>query len=231
MEDRKFDGLLFDKDGTLFSFQNTWANWMFRVLQRFAGHDNHLCCQLAQELGFDLDTERFIEGSPFVTGTPNFTIDLLCRYFPELTRSDIIGKLVTISAAAQQCQATPLKPLLAELRMHVPRIGVATNDHRESAIAHLRSADCDDQFDFIAGSDSGYGEKPDPAMLLAFCARFGIAPERCIMVGDSLVDMESGRRAGMTVIAVLTGVETIEKLSPHADVVLDDIGHLPKWLG
>jgi phosphoglycolate phosphatase len=35
----------------------------------------------------------------------------------------------------------------------------------------------------------------------------------------------------MTAVAVLTGLATRDDLAPHADVVLDDISALPRWLG
>jgi phosphoglycolate phosphatase len=50
------------------------------------------------------------------------------------------------------------------------------------------------------------------------------------MVGDSLHDLRAGRAAGMTTIGVLTGVAGAEELSPSADLILPDIGHLPAWL-
>ena len=51
------------------------------------------------------------------------------------------------------------------------------------------------------------------------------------MVGDSPHDLVAGRAAGMTAVAVLTGIATEADLGPLADVVLPDIGHLPGWLG
>ena len=68
-------------------------------------------------------------------------------------------------------------------------------------------------------------------MLTAFCALTGIPPAACAMIGDSTHDLDSGRAAGMTTIAVLTGLATRADLEPHADVVLDDISALPDWLG
>ena len=47
------------------------------------------------------------------------------------------------------------------------------------------------------------------------------------MIGDSTHDLDSGRAAGMTTIAVLTGLASRADLAPHADVVLDDIAALP----
>ena len=77
----------------------------------------------------------------------------------------------------------------------------------------------------------GHGAKPTPGQLLAFCALTGIPPGECAMIGDSTHDLDSGRAAGMAAVGVLTGLASRAELAPHADVVLDDVGALPAWLG
>ncbi len=51
--------------------------------------------------------------------------------------------------------------------------------------------------------------------------------------GDLIYDtdaLEAGRAAGMTCVAVLTGLATRDDLAAHADIVLADIGALPRWI-
>ena len=75
-----------------------------------------------------------------------------------------------------QVPAVPLRPLLEALRDRGLALGVATNDAEASARVHLRKAGVEDLFDFIAGYDSGHGEKPGPGQLLAFAAAQDLAP-------------------------------------------------------
>lgn len=110
------------------------------------------------------------------------------------------------------------------------RLGCVTNDAEAPARAHLKTAGICDVMDFVAGFDSGYGAKPDPGPLLAFCDRMGLRPEQVMMVGDSRHDLIAARTAGMFAVGVLTGLATAEDLSPLADLVLPDIGALPGWL-
>ena len=126
--------------------------------------------------------------------------------------------------------AVDLRPVLFGLRTRGLRLGVATNDSEEAALAQLRSANALDLFDMVNGSDSGFGAKPDPGMCLAFSDATGIAPEALVMVGDSTHDIRAGRAAGFTCVAVLTGVATEADLAPHADAVLPDIAALEDWL-
>ena len=59
---------------------------------------------------------------------------------------------------------------------------------------------------FIAGYDSGYGQKPSAGMLNAFSAETNIAAENIAMIGDSLHDMEMAKLAGAKLkIGVLNG--------------------------
>jgi len=143
----------------------------------------------------------------------------------------LIGGMNAAAATAPMAEAVPLVPLLAGLRAKGLKLGVATNDGEVPARAHLGSAGVVEAFDFIAGSDSGWAPKPDPAMCLAFAEAMNLAPHRIAMVGDSLHDLVAARAAGMHAVAVLTGHADERRLTGHADVVLPDIGYLPGWLG
>ena len=95
---------------------------------------------------------------------------------------------------------------------------------------HLEDALIVDEMAFVAGYDSGFGAKPAPGQLLAFCQATGLSPADCAMIGDSAHDLEAGQAAGMFCIGVLTGPASRADLTPRADVVLDSIADLPGWL-
>jgi phosphoglycolate phosphatase len=119
---------------------------------------------------------------------------------------------------------------LQELRAGGLALGVATNDAASSARAHLAAEDIADLFDHVLGYDSGFTPKPAPDMLLGFARQLDIAPRDVLMVGDSTHDLQAGRAAGMRTIGVLTGIAPRDVLAPQADMVLPDIGHLPRVL-
>ncbi|MEO1027041.1 MAG: HAD family hydrolase, partial [Pseudomonadota bacterium] len=128
-----------------------------------------------------------------------------------------------------QQPAVQLRPCLEALAAE-RYLGLVTNDSETPARAHLAQENIADLFTFIAGWDSGYGAKPEPGQLLAFCEITGISPAATIMVGDSRHDLMAGRAAGMGTVGVLTGVAGETDLADLADVVLPDIGHLAGWL-
>ncbi len=60
-------------------------------------------------------------------------------------------------------------------------------------------------FQAVIGGDEGE-RKPAPGGLLALCSRLGVQPAEALLVGDSAVDVATGRAAGVPVCAVEWGL-------------------------
>lgn len=223
------DGLVFDKDGTLFDFRLAWGPWVRRVIAALAP-DPDTATQMADILGFNLTTGQFAANSVVIAATVEDSARLLLTCLPGTDLQTLAAHLNRLAMDVSLSETVPLVPLLALLRARGIKIGLATNDTEAPARAHLQSAGIDDLFDFIAGYDSGFGGKPGPGMLNAFLHQTGFSADRVAMVGDSTHDLAAGRAAGMRTVAVLTGVATHQELAPFADVVLADIGALPAWI-
>jgi len=223
-------GIIFDKDGTLFDFATTWEAWAAAFLLRVCEGDVARASALGTAIGFDLDNRSFARDSIVIAGTAGEVAGALSPHLPHLSMEHLLTMLNAEAGAAPQAEAVPLVPFLTGLRGRGLALGVATNDAEAPARSHLDSAGVTSLFDFVAGFDSGHGGKPAPGQLLAFCAATGLTPESVLMVGDSLHDLHAGRAAGMRCVAVLTGMATADDLSPHAEVVLPNIGHIPDWL-
>ena len=223
-------GALFDKDGTLFDFASTWEAWALAFLKRMGRDEAHVR-QLAGLIGFDVDAQKFRNDSIVIAGTSGEVARELMSGLEGWSHAQIEDVLNTEAAQAPQAEAVPLKPFLGQMKAAGLKLGVATNDAEMPALAHLKQADVTGYFDFIAGFDSGFGGKPAPGQMQGFCKAVKLAPEEVIMVGDSLHDLHAGQAAGMRWVGVLTGLASKAELSPFAEVVLPDIGHIPAWLG
>jgi phosphoglycolate phosphatase len=70
--------------------------------------------------------------------------------------------------------------------------------------------------------------KPHPETIFSICRQLGINPQEAVMVGDSVADMMSGKRAGVALtIGILEGgVTPREELEKVADLVVDSIRDL-----
>lgn len=225
-------GLIFDKDGTLFDFRRSWARWVHHLLDELASNEAHRRT-LAEAIHFDLDRDDFGAESPVIGCTAPEIADDLLPLLPGMAKEPLVARMNALAVGAAMAEAVPLLPLLPlfqRLQARGLKIGLATNDTEAPARAHLRNHGVLELFNFVAGYDSGFGGKPAPGQLAAFARLTGLMPGRVAMIGDSRHDMEAGRAAGMICIAVLTGIATRDELAPHADVVLPDIGALPDWL-
>lgn len=231
MTGRDIGAILFDKDGTLFDFGATWNVWAANLLTALAQGSHQRAVALGELIGYDFETRTFSPDSFVIAGTPDDLVAVLAPACPDLSRTELITLINGLAEAAPMAEAVPLAPLLDRFLAGGLHLGVATNDAERPAIAHLDAAGVRGRFAFIAGSDSGFGAKPAPGQMHAFCDAVGVAPQRAVMVGDSTHDLHSGRAAGMLTVAVLTGMAKAAELEPFADVVLPDIGHLPEWLG
>ena len=223
-------GVIFDKDGTLFDFQSTWGIWTAQVLARIAGSDEALLQQLAEALGYDTQTRRVQPGSVIVAATPMDIAAVVKDCIPALSQTQICDWLNEEAKTAPQVLVTDLHRLTAELRRINLGLCVMTNDAEAPARTHLASVQASGLFDFVIGSDSGFGAKPQAAPLLALADKMEIPAAACVMVGDSTHDLRAGRAAGMRAVAVLTGLAEADELAPLADAVLPDVSHLPAWI-
>ncbi|MEO0750980.1 MAG: HAD family hydrolase [Pseudomonadota bacterium] len=226
----KVDGLIFDKDGTLFDYHATWSTASAELIEELAQGDNTIRTRLAEVMDFDLSRGQFRPTSPIIACTNREAAETMSLALPGWDVDALEIELEDFAAAAPLAPAVPLIPLLLNLAAMDLQLGVMTNDSERGARANLRHAGVHDMFDMIVGFDSGYGAKPFPDPLLSIAAKLELEPARCAMVGDSTHDLIAGRAAGMTTVAVLTGVADTEELRPHADVVLRDIGEIPAWL-
>jgi phosphoglycolate phosphatase len=71
-------------------------------------------------------------------------------------------------------------------------------------------------FAAVIGEREGVPRKPDPASALEIVAKLGRAAGETAMVGDSTVDIESGRNAGFATIAVTWGYHDRDRLAEAA---------------
>jgi phosphoglycolate phosphatase len=225
-----FKAILFDKDGTLFDFRATWDAWAADFLPQLCNGNDDILRELAGALGFDLDAQGFMASSMVIASSNREVAEVIARV---LGRADIDALELEMAASSANAPLVPvcaLAPFLKGLKAQGYKLGVMTNDVEAVAEAHLQTSDVRDLFDFVCGSDSGFGAKPDPEPLLAFCSHVQIDPFHTVMLGDSTHDLIAAHAAGMAALGVLTGVARAAELAPHADAVLNDIGQLPEWL-
>jgi phosphoglycolate phosphatase len=76
------------------------------------------------------------------------------------------------------------------------------------------------------GGDSFATKKPDPTGALTILKELGIAPSESAMVGDSDVDVQTARNAGMLAINVTYGFGQHDRTANPADLYIDSLVEL-----
>jgi len=82
---------------------------------------------------------------------------------------------------------------------------VLTNKDRGLTLQILEGLGIRDYFGCIEGGDDPNGRKPSPAGLAKIARFFTTVPEKGVMIGDSPIDIEAGRAAGMRTCGILDG--------------------------
>ena len=221
-------GVLFDKDGTLLDFDATWPPAYAAVADELAGlaGDAGLAAHILRLGGYG-EGGVLDPSSVFACGTTREIVEF-CASLPELDGIEGVAARVdgmfTRFAERGPWAVDNLEALLEGLAARGLHLGLATNDSIASTKAWLAYNDFERLFEFVAGADSGYDAKPDPALFDAFCAATGLEPNQVCMVGDTVTDAEFARAggAGLSVI-VRTGAGDGDALAAMADHVIDSV--------
>jgi phosphoglycolate phosphatase len=227
----KYQGILFDKDGTLLDFNQTWLPIYLYAARELANDSEGLAEALLAEHGFDRANNKFISGSLLAAGNNRQIAEAWSVQIDKPDQVEAIShQLHQILNEQGAKQATPVKQLantLKQLKQSGRKLGVATADSHQGIINTLQSFDVLQEFDFLAGYDSGYGVKPEAGMVLAFCEQMALEVSAVVVVGDNRHDIEMGRNANAGLcVGVLTGTSTRQDLETIADIVIDDISLL-----
>ena len=101
------------------------------------------------------------------------------------------------------------------------KIAVASNKYQEAVDRIIRHYFPTIPFFAIEGQREGRSIKPDPAIILDIIQNVNSDIEETVMVGDSTVDIETARRAGIKSIAVTWGFCSEEILrNAHPDRIV-----------
>jgi phosphoglycolate phosphatase len=226
-------GLLFDKDGTILDFYKTWIPINRAMATDAARGDPQLAAKLLRAGGHDPETDIVASGTVLSAAGVVGIATCFAQILEDRTQSDLEDLVARNFREGGAKYATLIEGAVDEIARLSTRgyhVGLATNDTMEGLHASLRRFDpLIDSFKFLVACDSGYGAKPEPGMGLAFAEAMGLEPSSCAMIGDSIHDLEMGRRAGFGLrIGVLTGPSRRDDLEPHADMVIDSILDLNK---
>lgn len=120
---------------------------------------------------------------------------------------------------------------LQKLKEHGKQLGIVSTKNRSRISAFLQRENLLDFFDIIVGGEDVACHKPDPEGLHQAVLRLNSRLHQTLYVGDSVVDAKAAQRAGVSFVAVLSGVTLRDEFYSYpAAAVVDDLGQLVDWL-
>ena len=120
---------------------------------------------------------------------------------------------------------------LAGLREQGLALGCVTNKPSRFTLPLLEQLGIAGHFGALVGGDDVVRKKPAPDALQEAARRLGVACDDCLMVGDSVNDIEAARAAGCPVVAVPYGYNHGRDIrSAGPDAVIESLAVLPRRL-
>ncbi|CCK79738.1 MULTISPECIES: DUF120 domain-containing protein [Desulfobacula] len=114
------------------------------------------------------------------------------------------------------------------------KIGIATSTPQKNISDKMKILDREGILNFVetvVSAGDVERKKPFPDALILCRDRLGVRSDRCVYVGDMVMDVVAGMAAGMKTIGVLTGFETYASLAQNnPDVIIESISDLPDVL-
>ncbi len=207
-------GAIFDLDGTL---ADTAGDLLAAANEAMAPHGLPMLDPVADRGYAGRGGRPMIRRALEIAGRPGDGADELAlteAIYPALLEAyeARIARETTLFEGVEAC--------LAALEAKAWRVGICTNKPERLAILLLKALGVRHRFAAVLGADTLHVRKPDPLHFTETARRIGADPERSVMIGDTLTDLTTARRAGVP--CVLTGfgfaAEPMAELAPDAVV-------------
>lgn len=212
------DAVLFDMDGTLLNTDDVdVGRWARRVARVY--HSPERANTIARRIVMALESPVNATFTALdMVGLDTFFVRLMIAFKGGTDQSNLIPPI----DGAQE--------LVARLatRYKLAIVSTRTVDESDKYLTHLGIRE---YFTVLAGRDSTWRIKPHPQPVTYTALLLDVEPARCLMVGDTTVDVKAGRRAGARTCAVLCGYgERPELERAGAEIILNETAQLEDLL-
>lgn len=220
------EAVLFDKDGTILPFAPFWTTWTATFRTALAASDAGATGELDGPtrgngglLDWPANTRTASHGASLDVATMATLQERVVALLvaegsaPDDALRITLDAMVHADVAAGALPVTAHEGFTALVRALVrdgSQTAVVTGDDEERAIRHVAALGLGAEIRVVVGGDRGLPGKPDPSTLLAACAGLGTAPEVCVYIGDSLVDVRAARAAGFGAALVYVPLDAVE---------------------
>jgi phosphoglycolate phosphatase len=219
--------VIFDLDGTLIDSRLDLVhsvNAALRHIGRRELPDDVIASYVGD--GAPILIQRALGGEAVDESVVRDGLQFFLSYYREhkLDHTTVYPGIHETLAAIQNCNSVPNKD--GQRNGSARTMAVLTNKPVVPSRAIVEALGLGPFFKQIYGGNSFATKKPDPQGARQLMDECGVQPEETAIVGDSHVDMETGRNAGLWTVAVTYGFAPHTLMSASPDVVV----HTPKEL-
>ena len=204
----------------LFDFDYTLANSERGIL---------LCFQyVLKNNGYHDITDEAIKKTIGLTLEDEFTI------FTGITDKDELARLKKeyVAKADQEMVANTklypeVLPMIDKIKQSNAKIGIISTKYRYRIMKTLEQYEIQESVDLVVGGEDVSVAKPDPQGILKAVDELGQNKRDVLYIGDSLVDANTAKNAGIDFLGVTTGTTTKEDFKdlPHV-LIVDNLSKL-----
>ena len=209
----RYDTVIFDLDGTLLDTLDDLTDGVNHALADF-GYPLASRGEIRARLGYG-SGHLIAESVPGGREDPNYQA--------------VFDDYLEFYRAHSSVKTRPYpgtEELLAALQARGIRRAIVSNKP-DSAAQELYERWFSESVEFCVGEREGIRRKPAPDSLLEVMRALGAARDRTVYVGDSEVDIETARAAGVDCISCTWGFRTREQLlESGAETLVSDMGEL-----
>jgi HAD superfamily hydrolase (TIGR01549 family) len=227
VQERDVRGIVFDLDGTLLDTDDMAveqiSGWLrrFAFLDRLSARRQSVGKRLARRLLVALETPL------------NFVLTVLNALGLAQKALSWGTWLRAVYGQQQSAQFVAIDSVGKFIQESSERydLAIATTRNRRDTLAFVERFGLQDCFGAIVTRRDVRRLKPYPEAIVRAAEQLGLSPEQCIVVGDTIVDIQAGKRAGALTVAVLCGFGErgeLERIGP--DLVIESTAQLADHL-
>jgi phosphoglycolate phosphatase-like HAD superfamily hydrolase len=123
-----------------------------------------------------------------------------------------------------------IRSMLAHLQRDYP-MAIITARGERTTLTFLEHSRLQPFFQCVAHAQTCWHTKPYPDQVLWAAKQMGVPPESCLMIGDTVPDIQAGKAAGAQTVGVLCGFGELEELQQAgAHLILNSTPELVHYL-
>lgn len=204
-----YSSIIFDLDGTLLDTLSDIAETANSVLV----HHGFPVHSKQEYKGFVGDGLRALMGRITPLGTHETIIDSCYQLFIQMYSNNWRNNCRPYDGIVD---------MLAALKQRGFSLAVLSNKPHTFTKLFVDNYFSRDTFIYVYGQSEEFAKKPDPGVALAIAESLGIHPKKMLFVGDTPIDIQTGKASGMMTIAVTWGFRSINELQKEKpDIIIN----------